>query len=304
MWRARRPRLLDPARLARYRGLALRVRGGATERPGEQRVPGRTDAGGLEVEAWRPYVSGDDLRHLDWGALGRLDALLVRRYTAERQAGFHLLLDASASMGLPDGGVKLAAAREAALALAYIALAGGDAVRTAVLAADGRTAASAWHRHRGAVTRVADALAADVRGGALDLGAALGAYAERHAGPGVAVVLSDLMAEPEGVERGVVALRARRFAVVLVHVVAPSELDPRRRLPHGILRDAESGEEHAIGLTSAAVAEYRRLVDAHLAALRALARRTRSHYARLVAGQAVRDLVTGELARLGLVRRR
>jgi len=45
-------------------------------------------------------------------------------------------------------------------------------------------------------------------------------------------------------------------------------------------------------------------VEAHLAALRALADRTRSLYARLVAGSSVGDFVTGELARRGLVRRR
>lgn len=147
-------------------------------------------------------------------------------------------------------------------------------------------------------------LAAAADGGALGLGAALEGWAARHAGPGVALVASDLMTEVADVERGVLALRARRFAVVLVHVVAPSELDPERGLRHGVLRDAESGAEHAIRLTRAALAEYRAVVEAHLAALRALAARTRSLYARLVAGSSVGDFVTGDLARLGLVRRR
>jgi uncharacterized protein (DUF58 family) len=295
--------LLDPARLARFHGLTLRGHGGAGDRPGQQRVPRRVDLPGLEVETYRPYAPGDDPRHLDWNALGRLDTLLVRGYTAEREVGFHLLLDASASMSVP-GEDKLAAARELAMALAFIALAANDGVRTAVMLADGRARVSPLHRHRSAAARVAEELEAARGGGALGLGAALDAYAARHAGPGVAVVLSDLMSEVEDIERGVLALRARRFAVVLAHVVAPAELDPQRGLRHGVLRDAESGAEHAIRLTRAAVAEYRVVVEAHLAALRALADRTRSLYARLVAGSNVGDFVTGELARLGLVRRR
>jgi uncharacterized protein (DUF58 family) len=295
--------LLDPARLARYHGLVLRAHGGAGGRPGQQRVPGRVDATGLEVEAYRPYVPGDDPRHLDWNAFGRLDTLLVRGFTAEREVAFHILVDASASMSVP-GEDKLATARELAMALAFIALAANESVRTTVLLADGRTRESPPHRHRGAAPRVAEELAAAAGGGALGLGAALEGHAARHAGPGVALVVSDLMTEVEEIERGVLALRARRFAVVLAHVVAPSELDPERGLRHGVLRDAESDAEHAIRLTRAAVAEYRAVVEAHLAALRALAERTRSLYARLVAGSSVADFVTGDLARLGLVRRR
>jgi hypothetical protein len=173
-----------------------------------------------------------------------------------------------------------------------------------VLLADGRARVSPLHRHRGAAAHVAEELAAAAGGGSLGLGAALEAHAARHAGPGVAIVVSDLMGEVDDVARGVLALRARRFAVVLAHVVAPSELDPRRGLRHGVLRDAESDAVHAIRLTRAAIAEYRAVVAAHLAALRALADRTRSLYARLVAGTSVGDFVTGDLARLGLVRRR
>jgi len=294
--------LLDPARMARYHGLALRVEGGAGDRPGQQRVRDRVDATGVEVETYRPYVPGDDPRHLDWNAVGRLDTLVVRSFAAEREVAFHLLLDASASMSVP-GEDKLASARELAMALAFIALAANEIVRTTVLLADGRTHESPAHRHRSAAPRVAEELAA-AGGGALGLGGALEGWAARHAGPGVALLVSDLMSEVDDVERGVLALRARRFAVVLVHVVAPSELDPARRLRHGVLRDAETGAEHAIRLTRAAIAEYRAVVETHLAALRALAERTRSLYARLLAGSSVGDFVTGDLARLGLVRRR
>jgi hypothetical protein len=86
------------------------------------------------------------------------------------------------------------------------------------------------------------------------------------------------MSEVADLERGVRALRARRFAVILAQVVAPGELDPGRTLRHGVLRDAESDDVHAIRLTRAALAEYRTVVEEHLAAL---ARARRSHGKRL-----------------------
>jgi hypothetical protein len=151
---------------------------------------------------------------------------------------------------------------------------------------------------------VADELAATEPAGPLALGAALEQYGRRYPGPGAAVIVSDLMDDAAEIERGVVALRTRRFAVVLLHVVAPSELEPRRALRHGFLRDAESGALHSLRLSRAAFAQYGALLAAHLSALRALADRTESTYVRLVAGTSVAAFVTGELARVGLVHRR
>jgi uncharacterized protein (DUF58 family) len=87
--------------LHHFDGLALHVRRGMGERPGERRFPGRPQASGIELESYSDYTPGDDLRHLDWNAVGRLDTLLIKRFTAEREVVFHLLLDASASMDAP-----------------------------------------------------------------------------------------------------------------------------------------------------------------------------------------------------------
>ena len=46
----------------------------------------------------RPYVPGDDLRHLDWKVLGRSDRLVLKRYEAETDLACELAVDGSASM--------------------------------------------------------------------------------------------------------------------------------------------------------------------------------------------------------------
>jgi uncharacterized protein (DUF58 family) len=286
--------------LTPYEGLALHVRRGMGERTGDRRFPGRPQPSGIELEAYSAYAPGDDLRHLDWNAYGRLDTLLVRRFTAEREVLFHLLIDGSASMGVPARDRKFAVASELALALAYVALSANDAVRLAVLP----EAASRVYRQRTSALRVAEDLARSAPRGSLALDRALEAYALRYAAPGAAIVISDLMMEPAEVERGVLALRARRYEVVLLHVVGTGELDPVREFSHGILQDVESSATHPVVLTRTALARYHTLLRDHMAALAALAERSDATYAHLATDRSVAEFVTTDLARLGLVRRR
>jgi uncharacterized protein (DUF58 family) len=299
--------LLDPLRIGRYERLALHVRRGFGDRPGERRVPGRAQPSGIEVETHATYAPGDDLRHLDWNALARLDTLLVRRFTAEREVAFHVLVDCSASMDVPGRDRKLASATELAMALATIALAGGDAVRVALLSGDGAKTSAALRaggRQRGGLLRVAEHLGAAVARGPLALGEALVSYARQHPRPGAAIVISDFMTEPGDIERGVQALRARRYDVLVLQVIARGELTPERDFTHGMLHDVESGARHPVMLGTVAVARYRELLAAHLDSLQAIAERNHTTYARMVSDAGVEDFVMGELARLGVVRRR
>ena len=284
--------------------LTLRVRRGMGDRPGDRRFPGRPQPAGIEVEAHGAYVPGDDLRHLDWNAVGRLNALLVRRFTAEREVVVHLLLDASGSMAVPARDGKLAVARELALGLAYVALRANDAVRVAVLAGDGAARVSPVLRQRGSLPRAAELLDVVETGGRFGLGAALEAYAREHPRPGLVIVLSDLMTEPAEVERGLLALRARRHEVLLLHVIGAGEVDPGREFTRALLADVETGATHPVVLTAAVRARYRELLAEHLRALEELAVRTRSAYARLATGTSVREFLAVELPRLGVLVRR
>ena len=135
-------------------------------------------------------------------------------------------------------------------------------------------------------------------------GIELEAYAREHARPGLAILVSDLMMEPAQVERGVLALRARRSEVLLLHVIGAGELDPGREFTRGVLTDVETGATHPIVLTPAARARYRELLAEHLGALAALAERSGAVYARLATDASVRAFLSVELPRLGVLGRR
>jgi uncharacterized protein (DUF58 family) len=294
------PDALAAGAAATYGGLRLHVRGATGDRLGEHRVTGRPQASGLEIESHRPYALGDDLRHLDWSALARLDVLITRRFTAEREQPVHLLVDASASMGVPARDAKLEVARELAMALAWMALATHDPVRVARLGA----ALEPIVRRPADARRIAAQLCALAPDGAVELGDALAAHAARHREPATVVVVSDCMAEPATIDAGLSALRARHHAVVLLQVLGAGELDPARDFTQGVLVDVESGATHAIALTPEVRRRYDALLAEHLAAVEATAHRHGARYARIVTGTPVFDFVTGPLARLGLVRRR
>ncbi|MEB2283147.1 MAG: hypothetical protein B6D46_05260 [Polyangiaceae bacterium UTPRO1] len=295
---------LDLADLPRFDGFTLHVRRGLGERPGERRFPGRRQASGVEIEAYSPYTPGDDLRYLDWSAMARLDQLLVRRFTAEREVRFHLLLDASASMDAPPADGKRAAAQALMVVLAYVGLAANDAVQVALLRGDAAVATSPVYRHRRGTLALAEMLAAADAAGSLRLDAACEDYARRRHEAGAALLVSDFMTDPAEVERAILALQARRFEVHLLHVIGASEIDPTGHFTRGLLVDVETGAAQPLTLTAAVAARYRTVLEAHLEALREVAARTRCTYARWTAGADLAAFVTVDLAHTGLVRRR
>jgi len=299
-----------PARAAALRlaglvaRLGLHVGGRMGSRPGERRFPGRPQATGLEVESHSAYAPGDDLRHLDWNLLGRLDTLLMRRFTAEREVVVHLLVDASGSMGLPAPDRKWGLASELVLALAAVAVGSRHAARLAVLRAPAGWRAGVVHRRRAGLVEMADQLDATTPGGTLELGDVLGRYAHRYREGGAALVLSDFLLEPERLEPGLAALRQRGYAVCLLQVLGRSDVAPGRVLASGGLVDAESGETHPAALTADVLARYADLLAAHQDALRAVAARQRAVWTSCTSDDTVEQVVTGDLVRAGLVRAR
>src|SRR5215213_2520814 len=89
---------LEPKTLARISALDLRARliveGLMT---GMHRSPYQ----GISVEfaQHRPYVAGDDIRHVDWKVYGRNDKIYLKQYLEETNLHLICVVDASESMG-------------------------------------------------------------------------------------------------------------------------------------------------------------------------------------------------------------
>ncbi|HBN78381.1 MAG TPA: hypothetical protein DD473_21730 [Planctomycetaceae bacterium] len=59
---------------------------------------GRGTGSSLEFQEYREYLPGDDLRHVDWNAYARTDALMVRLFREEISPRTEIVMDASLSM--------------------------------------------------------------------------------------------------------------------------------------------------------------------------------------------------------------
>lgn len=88
----------------------------------------------VEFVQHKPYVPGDEVRHVDWRVYGRTDRFYVRQFEQETNTSLVLVCDLSGSMGW---GGKDRTAKELAAALAWLAVRQNDAAGL-LLAAGGR----------------------------------------------------------------------------------------------------------------------------------------------------------------------
>lgn len=75
---------------------------------------------GGEFASYRPYVQGDDMRHIDWKLWGRTDQYYVRQFELETNMPVYLFLDTSASMGFGRNTSKFDYARLLTACLAQV----------------------------------------------------------------------------------------------------------------------------------------------------------------------------------------
>src|SRR5262245_26112848 len=258
----------------------------AGSRPGDRRS--RFRGRGVELADYRPYTPGDDLRLVDWNVFARLEAVLTRLFHEDRDLSLVVVVDISASMEFSR---KADHAAELAACLAFLALKTRDRVR--VVVAPGRGAARG--DHTGALPAIVDLLERAAPGGTADLGAALAAEAERGRAD-QAVLLSDLLVEPDVREATLRRLAALAKRPVLLHVPGPGELEPD--LDDGVLVDSETGEEVPIRRTRGAAKLYAAELARWRAEIESRCTEIGVIYAPAFTSVPARALVAGDLRKL------
>jgi uncharacterized protein (DUF58 family) len=222
-----------------------------------------------EFAEHRAYTPGVDIRRIDWRVYARTDRLYVKAYEAETNADLVLALDASGSMDFAsgDGAVtKFDYARYLAASLAHLAERQRDRGALAVFDDRLRDFIPPTGRHR---KRVLRALEAAAPGGGSDPGRALEQLGDALRRRAIVVVISDYYAAPDGAASALGDLRARGHDVIAIHVMDPQERDLEHRPLAGAqaLQDIETGDSLPMPAAPQR-AEYRRLVEEHIEALR------------------------------------
>src|SRR5262245_52204476 len=100
----RRRLVLDPLDLAKLGSMAVRARvivEGAFAGMHHNPHAGTS----IEFAEHKEYAPGDDIRHIDWKAVGRVGRYYIKRFEDETEMRTFLLVDTSASMGYGRRGI-------------------------------------------------------------------------------------------------------------------------------------------------------------------------------------------------------
>jgi len=292
----------DPAFLAKLHRFRLCVRHSASRRPGNTPMPFAVQSSGMELANHKSYAPGDDLRHFDWNAYGRLDQKLIKTFRAEREAPLHLLLDTSASMGVPAADGKLEFAAALAAGFAYVSLRQHDPVQLVALAHGNRAGNLApLFRHPQRLPDLQAILATLRPSGTTILEEGIAAYLRSTRLPGMAIVLSDFLVRPPVYQSALGHLRERGYSVAALRVIGPRERDPQD-LPRRVrIRDAETGTERLVDLDLDHRQRYAAALDEHLAGLKTWCDRHLVTYALADTALGLEACMLGEMPRAGLL---
>jgi uncharacterized protein (DUF58 family) len=179
----------------------------------------------IEFAQHREYVAGDDIRRIDWKVWSKTDKYYIKQYEEETNLRTTLVVDVSESMQFGETELtKYEYASRIAASLAYLLLRQSDAV--GLVTFDGGI------RHRVEQSSKLNHLTALLAG--LDvsrprektsLQEILFKVADEYSRRGLIVLVSDLLADPEGLYKGLKLLRTRGHDVMVFHVLDDAELD-------------------------------------------------------------------------------
>lgn len=223
-------RFLDPRTLAKLGSLELRARavieGVMT---GAHRSP--LQGASVEFDQHRPYVVGDDVRHVDWKVYLRNEKIYLKQYVEETNLQLILVVDASESMGygsIDVGGgqtwSKYDHATSIAASLAYMAIQQADSVGLAIFDQQ----LSRYFKPSNSPTQwklVVNELQQLPRWNKTGIGRVLDQIAEKLHHRSVIVLVSDLFDDVEAIQQGLRHLRYKKHDVLVLQVLDPQEIE-------------------------------------------------------------------------------
>ena len=283
--------MLTDAFLSRLDTLSLAMRGRAQGGAGGSRRSRQTGSS-AEFSDYREYIPGDDIRRLDWNAYARFDRLFLKLFMEEQESLVTVLVDASVSME-----AKWASARQAAEAVGYLALTGGDRLRVQILK-NGRAKRSELMSGRAAFPRLTgflDACVPDGTEGTLT-------EAVKHTEglqKGLCFLITDGYTE-DALKEALDYLRYCRQETAVIQVLSGGELRPELE---GALRltDSESGESIDLMADRSALDAYHDALEGFLKEIRANCSSREAPYMLLDGDKSFEDEFIPLISRSGMI---
>ena len=220
------PSYLDPRTLADLEGLSLRTRyiieGLLTGTHRSAHLGYST-----EFSQHRPYVPGDELRRVDWKALGRTDRLYVKQFHDETNLTCTFLLDASASMtyrGADSPLSKFDYASCLVMSLVWLLRQQGDAISLATFS-DRPLQILPPAANDARIAEMIDLIEATSPGGPSAIDGAIRTWAAEVGRRQLVIVVSDLFGEAEAVADALGDLDRFGHEVIVFQILDRDELE-------------------------------------------------------------------------------
>jgi uncharacterized protein (DUF58 family) len=252
---------------------------------------GRGTGSSVEFQEYREYLPGDDIRHLDWAAYARSDALMVRLYREEISPRTEILLDASKSMTTGDGAKERVAKQLAAVFAQLCGYLGG---RPTLIPANNERPL------RPMGLEALDGLAAFPCDGVATLTELLAESAVPLKPQAVRIVISDFLFphDPDPLLR---RLAAGASALWIVQVVTAWEADPMELGGRRVI-DIEGGGQTDMLVNRKAIAAYKERLLRLQEGLSRACRRVHARYVWLIADRGLEALCREELCAAEMLR--
>ena len=179
----------------------------------------------VEFEEHREYSPGDEIRRIDWKALGKFDRYFIKEYEDETNLRAYLLLDTSGSMDYASNGVtKFDYGCTLAASLAYLILKQQDAAGL-VTFSNRIESFIPPKAKRDYLTQILHALENRGPGGETNVSRILEEIASQIKRRGLVILVSDLLDDPEPILKGLRLFRFKGNDVIVFHLLDQAELD-------------------------------------------------------------------------------
>jgi len=212
----------------------------------------------------RGYVSGDDIRRVDWKLYARTDRYYVKQFEADTNSNFSVLLDVSRSMGFASQGVsKLEYASYLSACLAYLSHRQRDRVGIVTFDEDVVAYVPPSAKHFNVLLHTLDRSRAEKQGRILG---PLNKIAEHFKRKSIVAIISDFYESPDDVIEALKPYKTLGNDLVVFHVLDPAEITfPYTEASR--FEDLETREEVPV-IPESFAEQYRQLIQEHIEALR------------------------------------
>lgn len=213
----------------------------------------------VEFSQHRPYMPGDDIRHIDWQVYGKTDRYYIRQYEEETNLNAYILVDNSKSMDFrQDSAVsKYQYAQLIAGALIWLLIHQNDAAGLVIFNEN----IDVLYPPRSVMSYLNELLAVLQNtpcSRSTHIGDALHRITEKMNRKGLVVLISDFLDDDETILKGLNHIRYLGHDVLAIQLLDPAEweLDMSQKYR---FRDMESAEDMKLDVRQVR-AEYRKKI--------------------------------------------